>query len=287
MTAPETRSGAQTDFDQVVFSGGGTRCVWQGGFMHVLSRERPIHPARICGVSGGALASCGFVTHRGERVRDTMMTLFAQHDRNLPLHEPFDDAPGRTPHQRIYRTVVERCMGDAEAARAVAAGPDLQILVGRPPVDGWPGASGAAVTLAYEADRMVRSTPHLEWAEAAGMTADRVDANAAARHGLLTDLICAAATIPPAFEPPLWDGRPAVDAGMVDQAPLPEPDAGRTLILLTRQYRNVPEVEGRVYVGPSRDVPADKIDFTDPDKLRRSWAMGEDDARRALAEGIL
>jgi hypothetical protein len=275
----------ETAFDQVVFSGGGTRCMWQGGFMHVLRRERPIHPARICGVSGGALASCGFVLHRGERVRDTMMTLFSQHDRNVPVHEPFDGEPGRTPHQGIYREVVERCIGDEEAARAIAEGPVLQVLIGRPPADGWPGASGAAVTLAYESDLAIRSTPHLEWAESAGMTADRVDVNQAARDGLLTDLICAAATIPPAFDPPLWDGRPAVDAGMVDQAPLPEPDRGRTLILLTRQYRNVPEVEGRLYVGPSEEVPADKIDFTDPGKLRRTWAMGEDDARRMLSAG--
>ncbi len=34
-----------TRFDQLVFSGGGTRCFWQGGFLHVLRQEIPIHPA--------------------------------------------------------------------------------------------------------------------------------------------------------------------------------------------------------------------------------------------------
>jgi hypothetical protein len=31
-------------------------------------------------------------------------------------------------------------------------------------------------------------------------------------------------------------------------------------------------------------VPADKIDFTDPDKIRATWEKGEEDARRFLAE---
>ena len=276
-----------TLFDQVVFSGGGTRCTWQGGFMHVLRAERPIRPDRVVGVSGGALSACGFVTHRGVRVRDTMTDLFARHDRNLPLNEPFDGDCSVTPHQQMYRKVVEDCIGDDEALEAVADGPVTQIHIARPPSDDWAKTSGTAVALAYAADQAIRSTPHHRWPEAAGLTGEMVDANAAARDGRLVDLVCAAATIPPVFEPPLWDGAPAVDAGMVDKAPMPVPDRGRTLVLLTRSYRNLPQVEGRLYIAPSETVPADKIDFTDPDKLRRTWDLGEDDARRMLRDGSL
>ncbi|MCK0167608.1 patatin-like phospholipase family protein [Jannaschia sp. S6380] len=271
-----------TAYDQLVFSGGGTRCFWQGGFVHVLRREIPLHPARIAALSGGALSSVGFVTHRGTKIRDTMIEKFANHDRNVPLHEPFDGEPGNSPHQRIYRDVLESCIGDPEAERIVAEGPQVQIMVAHPPSHDWAKLSGSAVTLAYEADLTIRSTPHLNWAERAGLTPERVDANKAARDGKLTDLVCAAATIPPAFDPPIWNGKPTVDAGMIDQAPLPEPDAGRTLILLTRQYRNLPDHPDRIYLMPSEEVPADKIDFTDPDKLRQTWAIGEEDARRFL-----
>ncbi|CTQ32227.1 patatin-like phospholipase family protein [Jannaschia rubra] len=267
-------------YDQLVFSGGGTRCFWQGGFLHVLQREMDLTPSRIAAVSGGALSAVGFVTHRGTRIRDTMIAEFARHDRNLPVHEPFDERAGNSPHQRIYRRVVESCIGDAGAARQVAEGPSVQILLARPPTSGMPKLSGSAVILAYEADLTIRSTPHLAWAEATGLTPECVDANRAARDGKLCDLVCAAATIPPAFDPPLWDGKPAVDAGMIDQAPLPDPDKGRTLILLTRQYRNLPDVPGRTYLSPSEEVPADKIDFTDASKLRDTWRIGEEDARR-------
>ncbi|QFU09801.1 Patatin-like phospholipase [Rhodobacteraceae bacterium THAF1] len=273
-----------TLFDQVVFSGGGTRCMWQGGFMDVLRAEVPISPQRITGVSGGACTGCGFLTNRGPRVRDTFIEAFAAHDRNVPLHEPFDDETGNSPHQQIYRGIVEDCFGDTEAHGLIAEGPDFHILLARPPDYDWPKLSGAAMTLVYVADTNVRSTPHLKWAQKAGLTAELIDANAAARAGDLTDLVCAAATIPPAFDPPEWDGAPAVDAGMADQAPLPKDDAGRTLILLTKRFRNLPQEDRLTYVQPSEEVPADKIDFTDPDKLRETWAIGEEDARRFLKD---
>jgi|GEM_PF-992762 len=276
-----------TWFDQVVFSGGGTRCLWQGGFMDVLKQEIPITPERITGVSGGALTCCGFITSRGPEIRDLMMEIFAAHDRNVPLHEPFDEVDGHSPHQRMYHDVVSRAVGDPQAARQIADGVSVQILLGRPPKDGWAKLSGAMMTMIYEADTVIRSNPHLAWAEMSGMESDLVDANAASRDGKLVDLVCAAATIPPAFEPPLWDGRPAIDAGMIDQAPLPRPDRGRTLILLTKEFRDIPQHDDRIYVMPSREVAADKIDFTDPDKLALTWEQGEEDARRLLADGTL
>ncbi|EKE44121.1 Patatin-like phospholipase family protein [Oceaniovalibus guishaninsula JLT2003] len=270
-------------YDQLVFSGGGTRCFWQGGLLHVLRDAIGLDPARIAGVSGGALSACGFISRRGTVVRETMIEAFKDQDRNLPLHEPFDGEPGNSPHQQIYRKVVETVL-DADAQRRIANGPAFEIVIARPPDSNWAKLSATAVMAAYEADLAVRSTPHLSWAEKAGLTPERVDARAAAAEGRLIDLVCAAATIPPAFDPPLWDGKPAIDAGMTDQAPVPQPDEGTTLILLTRRFRNIPDIPGRTYLQPQDEVPADKIDFTDPDKLRRTWAMGEDAARALLAD---
>ena len=98
----------------------------------------------------------------------------------------------------------------------------------------------------------------------------------------MADLVCAAATIPPIFEPPVWAGNKVIDGGMIDQAPMPDPDEGRTLVLLTRRYDKLPDVEGRLYVAPSEEVDAEKIDFTDPALLRRTWEQGEADGRSFL-----
>ncbi|MFD1341991.1 patatin-like phospholipase family protein [Litorisediminicola beolgyonensis] len=264
---------------QLVFSGGGLRCFWQGGFMSVLGQDRSFRPERITGVSGGALAGAAWIAGLERRLLDEMCAEFDKQDSNLDLFDPDED--GITPHQRLYCEVVDRII-DAEAAQKIAEGPQFQILLAFPPETGFPTLTGMGMAATYEAELHLVNSPHFSWAEKFGLTSTLVDANQAARDGDLVNLICAAAVIPPVFEPPLWHGRRVVDGGMASQAPLPEPDEGETLVLLTRDYRRLPEVEGRTYIAPSSETPADKIDFTSPEKLKDTWAHGEADARRIL-----
>ena len=98
------------------------------------------------------------------------------------------------------------------------------------------------------------------------------------------ELICNAAVIPPVFNLQGWDGRPVIDGGMVNAAPMPEPDEGETLVLLTRSYRNLPRHPAKTWIEPSDETPADKLDFTDPSKLRRTWELGREDGKRFLEQ---
>ncbi|ROT99355.1 patatin-like phospholipase family protein [Histidinibacterium lentulum] len=266
-------------YDQLVLSGGGLRCFWQGGFMDAVRDQIGLAPARIASVSGGTLSAAGFICRRGRDILEAMAARFARNDSNIAWNTVERD--GMTPHQRIYREVVEEII-DADARRIIADGPPWQVLIAHPPLHGMPSGSGAAASMAYEAELHIVGSPHFSWAEALGVTSSFVDGRAAARENRLTDLICAAATIPPVFEPPLWDGKPVIDGGMVDQAPVPEPDEGRTLIALTRRYRSIPDAPRRTYLAPGEEVPVDKIDFTDPEMLRRTWDMGVADGRRWL-----
>ena len=263
-------------YDQIVFSGGGTRCFWHGGFMSVVGSYEDMAPERICAVSGGALSGAAWISGRDEPLRRIMGRAF---DRNASNVDPSSD--NFTPHQEIYRDVVDETLDDA-SIEAIADGPAFQILLGRPPA-GLPARAGAALAIAlYETDQQVRSTPHLRLPDAAGIEGVRVDARQAARDGRLVDLICAAATIPPVFDIPQWEGAPVIDGGTVDKAPLPDPDEGSTLLLLTRIYRNLPEIDGRTYIQPSEAVDADKIDFTERWKIDETWKQGEEDAKAWL-----
>lgn len=246
--------------------------------MAVLGERRTIQPRRVIGVSGGALAGAAWLGGRSRELLDIMCRLFEEKGRNLDLFHEGED--GLTPHQTLYSEAVAQTL-DAAAQRRVAEGPAFQILIAHPP-GGPERLTGTAMALAYEAELHLVNSPHFNWAERLGLTAERVDANAAALAGDLARLVCAAAAIPPVFSPPDWNGRPVVDAGMADQAPMPDPDDGATLVLLTRSYRSLPEVPGRIYVTPSEAVAADKIDFTDPRKLRDTWAQGEADAHAWL-----
>lgn len=272
---------ALTDPDQLVFSGGGLRCFWQGGFLDRLGQDRTFQPKRVTGVSGGALAGAAWLTGTGRRLLDVMCDAFAQRDTNLDLFDA--DADGITPHQKLYCDVVAQVLDDAAQAR-LAEGPRFQVLIAHPPSTGAPTLTGTALAAAYEAELHAINAPHFNWAEKMGLTARLVDANQAARDGLLVDLVNAAAVIPPVFEPPLWDDARVVDGGMADQAPLPDPDQGCSLILLTRRYKRIPDVASRVYLCPSDKVDADKIDFTAPEKLRRTWDQGVRDAERLINE---
>lgn len=270
------------NFPQIVFSGGGLRCFWQGGFMDVVRDALDLTPERITGVSGGALSAAGFIAHRGHAILEAMCDAFESVDHNISLDD-MDEEDGRTPHQRVFREVLEKTI-TAEAENTIAAGPSFQILIARPPGENVPGLTGTAMTLAYEAELHLVNSPHFTWAERFGLTPELVDARRAASEGRLRKLIQAAVTIPPVFRTIEWDGAPVVDGGMADMAPMPEPDEGATLILLTRQYRRLPEVAGRLYVTPSAETPADKIDFTDPETLRKTWELGQRDGKTFLED---
>jgi hypothetical protein len=267
---------------QIVFSGGGLRCFWQGGFLTRVEQARKFTPDRVTGVSGGAMAGAAWIAGIEERLLDVMCDAFEKRDHNLDLFAA--DEEGITPHQRIYCDVVETVL-DQAARERVANGPAFQIQIAHPPSTGHPTMTGTALAAAYEAELHMVGSPHFDWAEKMGLTAQLVDATQAARDGRLVELVNAAAVIPPVFEPPLWGDRRVVDGGMADQAPLPDPDEGETLVLLTRPYKNLPDVPGRFYVWPSEETPADKIDFTDPQKLRDTWALGQRDAEAYLNGG--
>lgn len=268
-------------YDQLVFSGGGLRCFWQGGFVEALEADRPLRPERVTGVSGGALAAACWLAGRERALLRTMTRAFARQDGNTPLHTR--DGDGLTPHQRIYRQVVEEVL-DADAQKQVGRGPQFQILLAHPPTTSGAATAGTLAALLYEVELHLKSSPDFSWPQMAGIGSSLIDARAVARDGRLAELVMAAATIPPIFECPLWDGRPVIDGGMVSQIPMPEPDSGKTLVMLTREYRNLPEAEtgDRVFVSPSRETPADKIDFSDPGKIEKTWDLGERDGRAFL-----
>ena len=273
---------ADLRFEQLVFSGGGTRCFWHGGFLEVVAPAIHLRPERVVGVSGGALSGAAFITERAHELQRVMIERVEHVDSNVDLNAiPAGDSI--TPHQRIYSDIVAEVLDDDTARAKIADGPDFQVQLGYPPSGAAPRASTIPLFMLYELEKRVRGTPHLRWCQRAGLRAELIDARQAARDERLTELICAAAVIPPVFKIAVWGGQQVIDSGMADKAPMPEPNRGRTLILLTDEFPNTPDDPDRRYVSPSRDTPADQIAFTDPGKLRRTWELGNSDGERFLA----
>ncbi len=264
-------------YDQVVFSGGGIRCFWHGGFLSKVGTYEDLQPKRISTVSGGALSAASWIGGRETDLLGVMHEAFSVNDSNLAAGKS-----NYTPHQEIYRDVVDVTL-DSEAIERIAAGPVYEIALSVPPKHLPASVSAVLYGVLYKLDQAVRSTPHLRVPASTGLRELRVDARQAARDGNLIDLICAAATIPPVFDVPHWQGHRVLDGGMLDKAPLPTGDEGSTLVLLTSRYDNCPGIQRRTYVQPSREVAADKIDFADASKVTRTWEQGERDGEAWLA----
>ena len=268
-------------FEQLVFSGGGTRCFWHGGFLETVRGPLGLKPERIAGVSGGALSAACFIGDRDQKLLKVMGAAFDRRDTNVSIDWNEFDENGLTPHQQMYREVVRETLDDEAVAR-IAGGPCFEVLLAHPPHSGFPKLTTFPMMAAYLADLAIRSTPHVILPEKLGAHQELVDARQAARDGMLVDLVCNAAVIPPVFNLQGWNGRKVIDGGMTSKAPMPSEDRGRTLVLLTRKFRNLPEHPDRVYVEPSRSVPADKIDFTDRSKIVATWNAGVEDGTAFL-----
>ncbi|MEE4211067.1 MAG: patatin-like phospholipase family protein [Parvularcula sp.] len=265
-----------SSFDQVVFSGGGTRCFWHGGFLYEAGSCEDFRPERICGVSGGALSAAAWISGNDERCKRIMGDIFQRNERNIDL-----DSSNLTPHQELYREAVSGTL-PAQAIEAICEGPQFQIILGCPPRYIPTRLFAALCAASYKIEQIITDNPRLGITRLLGLEGVLIDAREAAREGRLVDLICAAATIPPVFDIPRWNGRDVIDGAMVTKAPYPDPDEGRTLVLMTKPYGDKPKDPDKMFVVPSQAVEADKIDFTDRDKIEKTWEQGRKDAREFL-----
>ena len=277
------RGAVLTRFRQIVFSGGGLRCFWHGGWMEA-AREGGFdpEPERVTGVSGGALSASAWIAGAESHLFDRFSRALRETDSNVTLGD-LDQDDGRSPHQRVYEAIVADVI-DAGAQERIAEGPAFEISVST--TGDGPGSmlKALAAGTIYQAEQIVAPTPRPRLSSFAGVEQRMIDARRAARDGVLPDLIRMAATVPPAFRPDDWGGEPIYDGGMVDKAPLPTEDEGATLALLTKRFRALPDDPRVTYVQPSQAVlDGSKLDFTDPSLLREAWDQGRRDGAAWLS----
>lgn len=190
------------------------------------------------------------------------------------------------PHERIYReTILHVC--DEDAVDKLRAGPDIRVLVSRPP--DWLGSYGGVLAgfLAYEAEKLFMPGVHPEFARRVGFTSEVISLRTCDGPEDVADLILQSSCTPPFT--PVYEraGRPVLDGGLVDNVPVSalSEEAGRALVLLTRRYDEelLPSHPDRVYVQPSGDMPVDKWDYANPDGARGAFDLGRRDGEAFLA----
>jgi predicted acylesterase/phospholipase RssA len=101
--------------------------------------------------------------------------------------------------------------------------------------------------------------------------------------------LMASASVPPVTPIGRVRGRAALDGGLVDNVPVHpleeiEAKGGKTIVLLTRQYPNLPVVAGRTYVQPSQRIGVSQFSITDGDGIDAAYRLGVADGERFLRD---
>jgi predicted acylesterase/phospholipase RssA len=267
-------------FDAISFAGGGNRCYWQGGFFEALSERFDLRPLLVVGASAGAFAGIYSLLGVGPQVRDRVLSACGPHQRNVDL-SGWRRGGALYPVGPLYRALLEDVL-DGTALKALKAKTDFHIAVTRLP-SGWPATLGAAVGVgAYQIEKHLLGPVHPRFGSRLGFRPEFIAARSLVGPASLADALMASSCVPPFMPVIEVGGTPAFDGGLVDNVPViplapVEAAGGRSLVLLTRRYRALPDSPGRTYVQPSRRIAVKQFDITNPAGIRDAYELGRAD----------
>jgi hypothetical protein len=151
-----------------------------------------------------------------------------------------------------------------------------------------PAAAAAVLALcSYKLEQRLRDGMiHPIYGRRVGFTAMVFDARDCETPEELANLIIASSATPPFTSIGSFAGQRLLDGGVIDNVPAfladEVPGIKRNLVMLTRPYPpGVTGLQGsRLYIAPREALPIERWDFTRPDLLEATIALGEQDAER-------
>lgn len=269
----------KSPFKSVVFAGGGSRCLWQAGFWEVASPALNIQPDVIAGVSAGSTIACMCL---GDRIREGLeffKKITGENEKNFYPSKLF----GRErafPQYAMYRSAIMEIITE-EAFKKIKEGPELRVLMTRPPRYLGPRSGTFVGLLTYSLEKKINYPVHPRWASKIGYRPEIVSAATCNSVEELADLLLNSSCTPPIVPIMKRDGNVVLDGGLIDNVPVValDQESGATLILLSRRYpeKTIPRVPGRIYFQPSEEPPVAKWDYTNPVGSQGAFDMGRRD----------
>jgi predicted acylesterase/phospholipase RssA len=274
-------------YDALAFAGGGNRCYWQGGFFEAVNEKFDLDAPLTAGVSAGAFALSYALLGLGHQVRAAVISACGPHLRNFDFHGWRAGKP-IYPVGAMYMDLLRNVFDDS-ALKKLQSVSDVRIGIARLPRR-LPPVLGAALGIsAYQIEKKLFHPVHPTFGRKLGIKQEFVRVRDLAKASELHDLIVASGGVPPLMPVTMIGEGPAFDGGLVDNVPVApleavEQQGGRTLVLLTRRYKKIPEVPGRTYVQPSEPIPIKQFDIRNADGFRLAYELGLKDGK-AFAAG--
>lgn len=269
-------------FDAIVFAGGGSRCFWQMGFYETAAPALGIMPDQIAAASAGSAIALTLLAGKNDEAMDIFCQMTAMNGKNI---YPSNILKGKPPfpHYRMYSEILSSLI-DEKVLKHLRSAPSLRVIISRPPRFLGPRSATVTGIATYSLEKTFRYPVHPAWPAAIGFTPEVVTAQDVWGVDEMVQLVLASSSTPPMVPVINWDGRPALDGGLVDNVPVRalHGEPSRTLVLLTRQYpeKAIPATFQRLYVQPSRPIPISKWDYTSPEGLREARALGQEDGEK-------
>jgi predicted acylesterase/phospholipase RssA len=274
--------------NSVVFAGGGCRCFWQLGFWNVAAPALKLKPKVFAGVSAGAAMAVTIAAGRSEFLLEYFKKTTGENKKNFYPENFFSGKP-MFPQNEMYRDAVITTLKGGYI-RNVKSGPEIKILIARPPV--WLGARTATIVGlgTYSIEKKLFFPVHSNLPTRLGYKAEVVSVKDCNTEEELVDLILQSSCTPPLVPILRRDNKVALDGGLVDNVPvsiLDESEKKDVLLFLTRRYPEdkIPVVPGWTYLQPSEDIPIVKWDYSNPDGLQKTFDLGRKDGE-AFVEKI-
>jgi len=272
-------------FAGLAYAGGGNRCYWQGGFYETVAPQIGLKPRRVVGASAGAGAMLYNALGVGPIVREMLRE--ACTGRTSEVDWAAFRRGGRLfPIAEMYRGMLASLF-TPERLATLKGQADFLIAISRPPRF-WPLPVITTIGIgAYQLEKRLRRPVHPTVGRKLGFRPDLVRIADCANPEALVDALMASAAVPPFMPAGNIGARAALDGGLVDSAPawaLAEMEAAgeQTLVLLTRPFAEVPQVENRTYVRPSQVIPVSQFTIRNWDGIRFAYELGVRDGEDFL-----
>ncbi|MCU0682104.1 MAG: patatin-like phospholipase family protein [Polyangiaceae bacterium] len=268
----------------LTLAGGGNRAFYQLG---LLSRWAETVWPRLAAVASVSAGACVLVVHLSGRHEPTNR-FWRERRRHVTKNFVWSnllrgDSPA--PHAPIYRDTILHALAEGGFERVRAAPMPLWVLTAGLPRRLPPSLAVSLGLGAYSLEKSLRPTMlHPSFGRGLGFVPRVFDARDCASPEELADLVMASSATPPFTPVGSFRGEALLDGGLIDNVPASiaerAPGARRNLVLLTRPYP--PGAAGRrgdrLYLAPHAPLPIDRWDYTRPELLDATIAIGERDA---------
>ena len=267
------------EFRNVIFAGGGSRCLWQLGFWDG-AHQAGLGLRETVDYAGSTSAGCAMaiaaLLDRGPEALALFKEMTARNARNIHWQNlrPGSGKP-LLPHMDMYRVALQKLLRPSDIERL--SHKHVEFLMARfQPILPSTIVTAAAFFI-YGLEKHLTGVLHPSWTRRLGFQALVRGNRDVSSIDELIEIVLASSRVPPVLSGPDYMGMAVLDGGIIDNVPahLADGREGKTLVLLSKRYRKrLPQQASRVYVQPSEPIRINKFDYANPCGLQETYNLG-------------